>query len=728
MNEVSLKNRLKDYIIKLNASSSVLDCSGLVFLEIVLKESALIEMVQAKARVTEAEEPEEEDEAADEEPVHPVAPNVQRGAQQFPHSAAKGRAASKEAASKESKQEISLDTKKQSSTTQADGKKSSKPTLYGFADVMGPEMEKLPSKEIAQNQKKKAVEAKLFSEPNPSNIGTIKDTKPIVQSQDEFEYTLSKSRDRIPTNQETSFNDIFDKHVAKKKEDQKYIDLVKDCERLNKKISEVNDEASVLPNFSETVNKYKNRMIKEIKERKDLVNFMQTMTYKMQQANAGFKSSETGESTGLVDEELSEEIDNLATFYNKYSLELEKMFMKEGEYIRERHTVDEYIFTDKSRFDKKKKMTPEKLDKEVDVRNDEEEEEVAEEEGDDEEDLERRREEEKRNAKKMLHMHGQTYAPSTQDALKRKRKHNEHAERKHRHASRDSIDSQKEFEDHEKNIKDEEEHIDYKKSKAAADSLEDSEESAENENNEYKKRLLQQHYKGKTSKKSSEGHPGVQKINLDDNLLEEHHFPPEDQDEAEEEYLKPRIGQDHDQEDQDQYQDHAGKAHRPAHSQQPEGEVSEDEDHKKQTYEQAIERMRTKESELQSDLKDEARRRKKIKMRESSRDASRSKSLNRKDMKAMPVRNVKTASRLPPMIPGLDASKYENMIYKSKKRKTYIVVEDYRNNNKNYISLRQGDIVCSVLDYNNDWMFVYFEDQPARYGFFPSVLLNLISS
>lgn len=56
----------------------------------------------------------------------------------------------------------------------------------------------------------------------------------------------------------------------------------------------------------------------------------------------------------------------------------------------------------------------------------------------------------------------------------------------------------------------------------------------------------------------------------------------------------------------------------------------------------------------------------------------------------------------------------------------YISVDDYRARDKNYISLRQGDIVCSVYEIQG-WSLVYFEDNPKKYGFFPSMYLSLVS-
>jgi hypothetical protein len=43
---------------------------------------------------------------------------------------------------------------------------------------------------------------------------------------------------------------------------------------------------------------------------------------------------------------------------------------------------------------------------------------------------------------------------------------------------------------------------------------------------------------------------------------------------------------------------------------------------------------------------------------------------------------------LPPPIKGLDKTKYENLIYKSKKRKMYIAMKDFRPKDRNYFPMR----------------------------------------
>lgn len=81
---------------------------------------------------------------------------------------------------------------------------------------------------------------------------------------------------------------------------------------------------------------------------------------------------------------------------------------------------------------------------------------------------------------------------------------------------------------------------------------------------------------------------------------------------------------------------------------------------------------------------------------------------------------------LPPLIPNLDSSKYENLIYSTKKKKTYLAVRDFRGSDKNYFSLRAGDVVCSVVSLKG-WCLVYEENNPKKFGFTPGNYLNLIS-
>ena len=80
---------------------------------------------------------------------------------------------------------------------------------------------------------------------------------------------------------------------------------------------------------------------------------------------------------------------------------------------------------------------------------------------------------------------------------------------------------------------------------------------------------------------------------------------------------------------------------------------------------------------------------------------------------------------MPPIIKNLDASKYENLIYKSKKKRMYIAIKNFRIANKNYFPLTQGDIVCSVYE-TKGWKLVYNEGNPQKFGFCPAKFLNII--
>lgn len=83
------------------------------------------------------------------------------------------------------------------------------------------------------------------------------------------------------------------------------------------------------------------------------------------------------------------------------------------------------------------------------------------------------------------------------------------------------------------------------------------------------------------------------------------------------------------------------------------------------------------------------------------------------------------SSDLPPVTKGMDASKFENQIYISKKRHMYIALKDFRLPDKNYFPLRQGDVVCSVAA-SGGWYFVYKEENPKKFGFVPGNYLNII--
>lgn len=80
---------------------------------------------------------------------------------------------------------------------------------------------------------------------------------------------------------------------------------------------------------------------------------------------------------------------------------------------------------------------------------------------------------------------------------------------------------------------------------------------------------------------------------------------------------------------------------------------------------------------------------------------------------------------MPAPIQGLDCSKYENLIYKSKKRTMYIAMKDFRPKDRNYFPMRQGDILCSVYELKG-WRLVYVEENPKKFGFVPDNYLNVI--
>jgi hypothetical protein len=86
---------------------------------------------------------------------------------------------------------------------------------------------------------------------------------------------------------------------------------------------------------------------------------------------------------------------------------------------------------------------------------------------------------------------------------------------------------------------------------------------------------------------------------------------------------------------------------------------------------------------------------------------------------------VISQSDLPTLLNIKNLSKYENLIYKTKKRYMHMAVKDFRINDKCYFKMRQGDIVCSVHE-ESGWKLVYEEDKPKRFGFVPADYLQSI--
>jgi len=89
-------------------------------------------------------------------------------------------------------------------------------------------------------------------------------------------------------------------------------------------------------------------------------------------------------------------------------------------------------------------------------------------------------------------------------------------------------------------------------------------------------------------------------------------------------------------------------------------------------------------------------------------------------------RNRERDSDLPPALRDIDAARYENLIYTTKRKRMYIAVKDFRAPDKNYFALRQGDVVCCVTTVKG-WYFVYREENPKKFGFCPGNYLNIIN-
>ena len=671
-----LKNRLRDYILKLQCSSSVLETNGLVFLEIVLKEAYLV---------------------------------------------------SEHTEQSESRQEC------------AGGQTEERGGFYGIADLLGGKVQKLDSREIAEIHRKKAVEDKVGNR----QFGCVRPSGDVFRpGENEVLSRMAKERD---TNANLTFEEIFENNVVDERKDQEFIDLVKECEKLSKRSLELEQENRELPVFNEPVLKNKHMIARTIKERIEMITFMNMMTVKIAE-----HESEKGKVVEpLFDREVLSEIKFMQVYYKSFNVELEKMFGHSDLY--ERHTLDEYMYTDNDRFESPEKAlehnasSPTKSKGKKYSKKVEEEEAKQEEESGpildpvEEKRAQRRQriEEGKRDSRNNSKNEKVKEQKSVHSNLmKQRRQQNEMRDQSKEYEA--AYNSQKEFEDYEREVYNDqgsETFGDYKErllneskdnrsqaksgksklSKKGKNETKPTDFDSDQENEEYKQRLMNKQYKSRTqSIEKSEKKDFVEKIKLGvshDEDEDSYKF-------SEEERQAIKI------ENHDSDRLNNGKAKLKSSLKMKKGKTRVSQHYDDSEPEEVEEDRRDLIEQLRKPIDQESiggKRRIKIKETDDRRRGSvdLSKSRGRTKSRGKEI----TA---PAFIKGLDSSKYENLIYKCKKRNMVMAKQDWRSREKSSISLRQGDIVCSVHQLDG-WSLVYFEDNPKRYGFFPTDYLHNIS-
>jgi hypothetical protein len=673
-----LKNRLRDYILRLQSSSSVLETTGLVFLEIVQKEAHLVLEHEPSHLV------------ACEQPLEP--PPKEKG-------------------------------------------------FYGIADLLGGKALKLESGEIAEMQRRREVERKVAN-------GRAADAKGEGYRLQGNE-VVGRMREEGQETEGMTFEEIFQGSVVDQRRDQEFVELGKECERLRKRGAEVEQENMELPVFNEPVLKNKHMIARTIKERIEMISFMNMMTGKIAEHEA-----EKGTVTDpLFDREILSEIKFMQVYYKSFNVELEKMFGHSDLY--ERHTLDEYMYTDNDRFESPEKSrmdvamnSPSKSkgkqsNKKVEQKEEEEEESVPVVDPVEAKRAERRQRIEEgkrdsRNNSKNAKEQGRSIHSSM---LKQRRRQNEKRDQSKEYEA--AYNSQREFEDHEREVYNEgqdqgsENFGEYrdrllndtkdnksqgkssksKPSKKEIPAAKNPDLDSDRENEEYKQRLMNKQYKSRTQSIERSGKEElVEKIKLgvsQDEEEDSYKFSEEEEREA----IKIENHVESDRHEK-------GKGKLKSSLKMKKGKTRVSQQYDDSEPEEVEEDRRDLIEQLRKPVDQESiggKRRIKIKETEDRRKGSVDLSKSRGRTKSRGKEII-----APAFLKGLDSSKYENLIYKCKKRNMVMAKQDWRSREKSSINLRQGDIVCSVHQLDG-WSLVYFEDNPKRYGFFPTDYLHNIS-
>jgi len=366
LGDIDLKSRLKEYILKANViHSSVLEVSGLLFLTIVIKEAELVvrrindNPEEGNTEIQSDEEEKESDKQRhvdrEERPSHPVlfskdlsrtksstlhrqeaADHQDEDSQDYEIKShtkpAKEKPQKPEDQSvqnshtntplQKAKNDRSLSQTK-NKTDKPDHSQQPKKPFYGLVDILGPDPGKQNRAELANLKHLKNAEDRIFAMPNPDNTAS-----PITASHkrhnEDFDFTISKKKQP----KEKTFSELY-QQVAHRKDDQKYIDLIRDCEALEKKIAQIDEERLTIPSFQQPLRRHKQRVADSFKERRELTDFMLVMLPRM-------------EETGIDVSEIKEDIASMGQFYSYFEPEIHNFVHKDDLHVVERHTIDEY--------------------------------------------------------------------------------------------------------------------------------------------------------------------------------------------------------------------------------------------------------------------------------------------------------------------------------------------------------------------------------------------------
>lgn len=598
-----LKHRVRDYILKIQTNTTILECNGLTFLEVVLREAALIKTELQKHSTSEPKnEDDEKDETTEEVTLNKLTSNP-----------------SPQKASNSRDQVLQHSSAKK----HASASKGHQP-LYGFADVMGEEMPKIGQEEIRKIKKMQQDDNIMFGSPSKGTGG------------DKQNRTAKAADDASFQAQGETFDDLYTRNITDKQEDRMCMAVIKDCQLLEQKIKQLKDEMAAFPDIKEKVNIHKVKIAHTIHDRKAKTQFMQTTMNKMKAKGPEIDEEE---------QETLEDIEELSRFYTVFCRDIDRLLDMQA--IVERHSLSEYMQTGvkpesandlvigsrkNSRNESARKdslVVPEEKPKEIVFADISSVNPV-------EQSPFFREPAEKMTTPQKKFGDFTTGSPISKLLLVPKAAHeregtdvSKYMIRLAESAQKRSYDSQQEFEDHERAVK-----------LMMEEDLVQPDEANDNKPRHVKR---ESQFSNRKIKKIDEDSSTVQKSQ------------------------KSKI-----------------------------------------KIKDASSRNQSK-----SPIQSSDRTSTKLQIISPSKEAP-------------VVQNRRDEVALPPLLANVDSSKYENMIYGGKKKKMYIVNKECRVSNKNYISLRQGDIVCSVKEVE-EWSFVYFEENPKKFGFYPTAFLAFIS-
>jgi hypothetical protein len=87
--------------------------------------------------------------------------------------------------------------------------------------------------------------------------------------------------------------------------------------------------------------------------------------------------------------------------------------------------------------------------------------------------------------------------------------------------------------------------------------------------------------------------------------------------------------------------------------------------------------------------------------------------------------NLQKAPELPPLLKIKDLNKYQNLLFRTPKKRMYIAKKDFHIKDKCYLRVRHGDLVVSIYK-EGGWDLCYANEEPKKIGFVPSSYVQSI--